>query len=332
MRVSRSSNTRWLTWIVWLLLSGPFVLPACSSSSLNQNKTIGILQFTERLDAAVEGFKAGMTEEGYIEGQNITYLYRNAERDIDLLDSYTREMVNDGAELILAITTPAAVAAMEATRETDIPILFVMVSDPQSAGLVDSLTEPGGRITGVIDGGVQVAAKRLEILAQADPNIKRVLVVHSNTAALMQAIDDLRAVAPELGIELVLISVTSTEEAGAAYASIEPGEVDAVFVPSDSIVARADAALLQLVQRDCIPAIRGGGTDQASVLGYGPNITALGEQVAHMTAKVLSGILPANQPVETPCCFNLTVFLANAQKIGYEFNDEILQRADEIIR
>ncbi len=172
VRSQNSARHRWptLTCATTLITS---LLTACFAPPL-QNYTIGVINTVPDLDATLEGFKEGMTELGYVEGENVTYLYEGATVDMDELDSVAQGLAAANVDLILSITTPATQAAQRATADNNIPVVFVPVTDPVGAGLVDSLKSPGGNITGVTF-GIQ-EGRRLEWLIQVAPAIEQVSV------------------------------------------------------------------------------------------------------------------------------------------------------------
>ena len=145
-----------------------------------------------------------------------------------------------------------------------------------------------------------------------DPGIERVLIVHSSGKTGFPGITEMREAAPKLGIDLVTIAVTTADEADAAFASIGPGEIDAVFMPVDAVVKAADAALQKLVKRDHIPIISPSGIRWDSVTSYGPDLRDMGTQMGAMVAKVFNGTDPVMLPVELPRRQRLELFLGRA--------------------
>ena len=303
---------------------------ACTES--NKPMKIGIFTYTEKLDVAVDGFKRALADLGYIDGDNIEYIYRNVEGDPSLSEDYLNELLEAEVDVILSISTPASVAAKAAASGTGTPVVFTLVGDPLAAGLVNDLTHPDQHISGVMGGSNLTAAKRLEVLVKVAPEVRRVLVVHTDEEGLLPGIDALRQAAPAMGIELLIIEVAGPEEAIAAYSHIEPAAVDAVFIPPDPAVVWADESLMQLVRRDALPAIGLNDTTPAMVMTFGPSITDLGSQAAEMVGQVLGGADPGDLPVELPSRQLLTLFLGRAADIGYEFSDEALSLADVLVQ
>jgi len=316
------------------LLTLSIILGACNSSSddADEVKLVGVLQLIDALDPIVDGLKQGLAESKFVEGQNISYMYRNVKGDTGLLQGYLREMIEADVDLIVSLSDPPTAAAKTATHGTGIPVIFSVVSNPQETGLVGSLSAPGGNMSGTMAGINLAAAKRLETLLRVDPDIERVLIVYSTGKTSFPGIREMRDAAPKLGVDLLTVEVATTEEATAAFTSFAPGEIDAVFMPVDAVVKGADAALQELVKRDHIPIVSPSGIRGDSVMSYGPDLRDLGAQMGVMVAKVLNGADPATLPVELPRRQRLALFLGRAKEIGYQFSDTALSLADVVIR
>ena len=292
---------------------------------------VGILQLVDVLADVEDGFKAGMADLGYTEGENISYLQRNANANMDDLQRFAQEFVDEEVDLIVSITTPSSVMAMQAGKDAGIPVVFIMVSDPIGAGLVNSLTQPGGQVTGIMDGDTETVGKRLEILQGLAPSIQKVLSVYSFEEALLPAEENLRQAAATLGVELVERQVHSTEEARAAFLGIEPGEVDAIFVPSDGLIVDAQDAILEVSVRDGLPTVGPGGVSDFCVASYGANFYQAGVQGATLADKILKGSDPAALPVEIARAFDLILNLQIADQIGLTIPEDMLNRADVVL-
>ena len=322
-----------LTLLIVASLTLVFALGGCSKGTDNTDevKLVGVLTLIDALDPIVDGLKEDLAKSGYVEGQNINYLYRNVRADTSLLEGYLNEMIAANVDVIVALSDPPAVAAKTATRGTDIPLIFSVVGNPEETGFVETLSQPGGKMTGTMAGINLAAAKRLEVLLRVDPSIERVLIVHSSGRTSFPGIKEMREVAPKLGVELVTIAVTTAEEADAAFASFAPGEIDAVFMPVDAVVKGAGVALQKLVKRDHIPIISPSGIRGDSVMSYGPDLRDMGAQMGAMVIKVFNGTDPETLPVELPRRQRLALFLGRAEEIGYQFSDEALSLADILV-
>jgi putative ABC transport system substrate-binding protein len=311
------------------------LLPALAgcdgTESQPESYKIGILQLVSVLADVEEGFKAGMADRGYIEGENVTYLQRNANVNMDDLQAFAQEFVDEEVDLIVTITTPSSTTALSASEGTGIPIVFIMVSDPIGAGLVESLTQPGGRVTGIIDGDMETVGKRLELLLKIAPDTQRVLSVYSYEEALLPAEENLRQAAATLGVELVERQVQTTEEANAAFRAVQPGEADAIFMQSDGLIVAAEEGILELALRDGLPQMGPGGVSHFSVASYGANFFRAGEQGAGLADKILKGAEPANVPVELPRKFDLILNRGIADQMGLIIPEDALSLADQVL-
>ena len=327
------SGFRKLLFNLAILACLGWALAGCNGvgGKADEPKVVGVLQLIDVLEPVVIGVKEGLAELDFVEGQNINYLYRNVKGDTSLLEGYLKEMVDAEVDAIVSISDPPTMAAKRATRGTWMPVIFAVVSNPLESGLVESLSQPGADMTGVMAGINLAAAKRLEILLRVDPSIERVLVVHSEGKTSFPGIPEMREAAPKLGIELVTVGVRGTDEAEAAFRRFAPGEIDAVFMPVDKPVAAAAESLRQLIKRDRIILISPSGVRGNSMMSYGPDLRDMGVQMGVMVAKVLGGADPGTLPVELPRVQKLTLFMAAARETGYEFSENALALADVLV-
>jgi putative ABC transport system substrate-binding protein len=303
-----------------------------SCSDRPKTYTIGVINSLSPLDSVLEGFKEGMAELGYFEGENITYLYPGATINMEILDSMARDLAADDVDLILSITTPATKAAHRATADTDVPVVFVPVTDPVGAGLVESLRRPGGNITG-ISFGIQ-ERKRLEFLMKAAPSIKRIYFPYNpEDQSPVLALEIIRKAAAEFGVSLIEYAVRTSEEIVTASQHI-PEDADAFFLPPDSLVVSKQAYFIRAANKLKLP-VTGPNieavTDHGALIAFGMESMASGKQAAHLAHQILRGAKPVDLPVET-AEFRLAVNLRAAEAIGLDIPDEILLQAHTIIR
>jgi putative ABC transport system substrate-binding protein len=294
-------------------------------------KKIGVLNLSSGLDAIVEGFKKRMDEFGYSEGENIAYIYEGATNSIETLDAAAQRLVESEVDLILSLSTPATQAAQRATVDTDIPVVFVPVTDPVGAGLVESLKHPGRNITGVTF--LFQEKQRLQWLVHIVPTIQNIYIPYNpEDRSAVLALETASATAAELGIEIITRTASAPEEVIAATEQI-PAEADAVFRLPDSLFIPHMAQLVEAANARKLPT---SGPGEASVqagtlIVYGIRHDAIAKQAARLTDQILSGIKPADLPVEMAETF-LTINLKTAEIIGLDIPDEVLRQADTIIR
>ena len=330
MKLDRRLECRqYMVAIALLMVLGSF-LSDCGAGEPDI-RTIGVINIVPDLDNTLEGFKEGMTELGYIEGENATYIYEGPTVDIDRLDAVAQGLVETGVDLILSITTPATRAAQRATADTDIPVVFVPVTDPVGAGLVDSLRQPGGNITGVTF-GVQ-EGRRLEWLVRIVPTIEKIYIPYNpKDQSPVLALETVSATAAELGIEIITHRVRTPEEIMAVVENI-PEEADAILLLPDSLVSTRLPDLIKAAVELRLPT-SGANTEavKAGLLtSYGMEQVSSGKQAARLADQIFQGAKPADLPVET-AEFYLAINLRTAEAIGLQIPDEILSQADIIIR
>jgi putative ABC transport system substrate-binding protein len=272
-----------------------------------------------------------LTELGYIEGENVTYIY-NGSVGTDQLDTLAQNLVRAKVDLILSITTNATLAAKRATAGTNIPVVFVPVTDPVEAGIVDNLTRPGGNITGITY--TTLEGKRLEWLLQVAPKIKRVYVVYNpNDQSPVQALKTVSQTAAKLGIELITRKAATPEETKVAFANI-PKEADAIFFLPDYVTS---TNIIDTINRANELGLPTSGPNAAIVsngtlTGYGVDLTiAAKKQAARLASQILQGVRPADLPVENAELFS-GINLKTAKNIGLEISDATLRQANIIIR
>jgi putative ABC transport system substrate-binding protein len=327
---NHSQNETRTGWkiLVWTVV---FSLLLMSCGGDRRIYTIGVINIVPDLDNTLEGFKEGMAELGYIEGENVAYLYEGATVDMDELDSVAQGLVAANVDLILSITTPATQAAQRATTGTDIPVVFVPVTDPVGAGLVDSLRNPGGNITGVTF-GVQ-EGQRLEWLVFIVPTIEQVYVPYNpEDQSPVLALEAVREAATRIGVELITREVRNPDEIMAAIENA-PEEADAIFFLPDSLVSTRMPDLIKAAVELQLPT-SGANTEVVKdgvLTSYGMEQMGSGKQAARLADQIFQGIKPADLPVET-AEFYLAINLKTAEAIGLDISDEILLQADIIIR
>ena len=312
-------------WLIMALIVLASLLVACGQSE-PETITVGIINRVPPLDPVVEGFKAKMAEQGYVEGENITYIYEGAITDQAQLAPYTQKLVDADVDLIFGITTQAATAAQQAT--SDIPIIFAPVNNPVEAGLVKDLTQPGGNVTGITNAGGD--PRRLQWLLEIDPTIKRVFIPYnSNDVAPSTAFASLGKPAAALGIELVPAEVHSAEENVQAIANI-PDDVDAIFLLPDDVIITHIKEWVDAANQKQLP-ISTPNTFPGSLMSFTFDSFTMGQQAARLADQVLKGANAGDLPVENAEFF-LTINLGTAEAIGLEIPDAVLEQANTLIR
>jgi len=319
----------------WMSLFGGIVLvlllTACVSAPQNKTYTIGVINLSQNLDDIVMSFKEGMTNLGYIEGKNITYIY-GGPVSVDKLDAVAQELVEADVDLILSMTTPATQAAQKATAGTAIPVLFIPVTDPVGAGVVASLTKPGGNTTGITY--TTQEGKRLEWLLQVAPTIEQIYVVYnSKDQSPVSALKSVSETATQFDVELLTREASTPEEITAAFKNI-PQEADAIFFLPDSVVNVQIMDWLKIAKELKLPT--SGSNVQlvgdGALTAYGVDLVVSARvQAARLASQILQGDKPADLPVETAEFFS-AINLKTAQSIGLDIPDATLRQANIIVR
>jgi putative ABC transport system substrate-binding protein len=280
----------------------------------------------------VEAFREGLRMLGYVEGQNVLIELRFAEGRIEAFPALAEELVRLKVDVIVAPWTPAALAAKEAT--SSIPIVFVVVSDPVGNGLIASLAHPGGNITGTTDVGVDLAAKRLELLNQLVPRLRRVAALgHPADTVWEPTWRELQAAARQLRIDLVPVLVRTPDQLETAFAGLNR-RVQAVFVAPQVLFSIDRRQVIDLASLARLPAIyeTRGFPDAGGLMSYGPNYRALYGSAARYVDKILKGARPADLPVEQPTDYELVINLKTAKALGLTIRQSVLLGAKTVNR
>jgi putative ABC transport system substrate-binding protein len=306
-------------------------LAACNNEE-GRTYSVGVINVAPNLDVSLAGFKAGMAELGYVEGKNIQYLYEGPTMDMGRLSTRAQSFLAAKVDLILTITTPATLAAKQATAGTGVPVVFTIVTDPVGAGIVDSIQAPGGNITGVTSGRQE--ARRLEWLVRAGPDIRRVYVpFNPKDKSPALALKTVRSAAAKLGVELITREAHDAQTLEDAVLDI-PAEVDAVFLLPDSYLGTRMLDLVSSAIRRNLPFSSPNIIDVKNydiLTSFGVDQQLAGKQAARLADQIFKGARPADLPVET-AEFYLAINLKTAAAIGLRIPDEILRQADVIVR
>lgn len=301
-------------------------LALIDSKVMPVHKVVAVVNHAAVSDPALVGFKKGMAALGWVEGRNVTYLYRGPEASPVALRAQAKEYVDGGADLVVALSTPATQAAVDVTIPANVPLLMAPSSDPVGSGLVKSASHPGRLVTGV--SFALQEPRRLEWLARLVPDLRVVWVPYDPTDPSPNlALRRIQPVADKLGIALVTTDVRSVAELRAALAAI-PKDVQAIFVPPDARVASAVPELLAVAFPRGLPVSspHREGVDQGALFSYGFDLTALGIQAARLGDQILKGIPASDLPIES-AEFSLSINIASAARLGLTIPDDVLRHA-----
>jgi putative ABC transport system substrate-binding protein len=282
----------------------------------------------------LNAFGQGLSEAGYVEGQNLAIEYRWADGHYDRLTALAADLVNRKVDLIaVSAGTATALAAKNAT--STIPIVFTGISDPVGVGLVASLARPGGNLTGFSDMAVELMPKRLELLSELVPKAAVIaLLANPNSPATEQAtIRAAEEAARAKGVQLSILQAGTEGEIETAFASLIQLQAGAVVVAPDPFFFNRREQLAALASHHAVPAIYFGREFAVSggLISYGISYIAVSRQVGAYAGKILKGEKPADLPVQQPSKFELVINLKTAKALGLTVRQSLLQRADEVI-
>ncbi|HHP51343.1 MAG TPA: ABC transporter substrate-binding protein [Moorella mulderi] len=312
-----------------ILALGISILAGCRAARTTGAKKvhIGIVQIVEHpsLNTIRESFIAGLAELGYKEGENIIIDYQNAQGDQSNLKSICQRFVSKKYDLIVAIATPSAQAAVGQTKE--IPIVFAACTEPVGSGLVADLQKPGGNVTGTSD--AISAAKIMELAERITPGFKTVgALYNASETNSLAVIKELKEYAQKRGWEVVEATVTNSSEVQQAAASLV-GKADIIFSPTDNTVASAMPVVAQVAKKAKIPVYVGADSmvKDGGLATYGVNYEVLGKETAKIAAQILKGAKPGDIPVKVMSDLDIYVNLETARAIGVTIPEDILEQA-----
>ena len=297
--------------------------------------TIGLLdpRSPGTVEDLLRAFRQGLKETGYVEGENVTIVYRFAEGQFDRLPELAVELVRRRVSMIAA-TAIAAASAAKAATET-MPIVSILAEDPVRRGLVSSLARPGGNLTGINFLTLELVAKRLEILRELVPALIRlaVLVNPGNAASTETMLGGLEPAASAMGLQIQVLNASTGSEIHAAFATFVRERPDALFVNLDPFFTSRRVQLATLATRHAIPMTSGNRqiTEAGGLMSYGASTTDAWRQAGVYSGLVLKGAKPADLPFVQASKFELVINAETARMLGLTVPPSLLALADEVI-
>jgi ABC-type uncharacterized transport system substrate-binding protein len=315
-------------------LGGAAAWPLTAGAQQPAMPVIGVLNATSPSPFAplMGAFRQGLSEAGYVEGQNLAIEYRWAEGHYDRLPALAADLVGRKVDLIMASTPPSALAAKSAT--STIPIVFRSGADPVADGLVANLARPGGNLTGVSFAADELTAKRLELLSELVPRAGVIaLLMNPSNATAERVMRDAQEAARTKGLQLHVLKASSESEIDSAFASLVQLHVDALVVGADPFLSSRRDKLVALASGRAVPSVYAWREFAASggLISYGPSLTSAYRLVGAYAGKVLKGAQPADLPVQQSKTFELVINLTTAKALGLTIPPSLLARADEVI-
>jgi ABC-type uncharacterized transport system substrate-binding protein len=288
----------------------------------------GIGAGDERRKAILEVLAA----HGFVEGRNLAFEARWGDGRYDRLSEYAAALKASKVDVIVTFGYPAALAAKMSAK--DVPVVVSGAGDPVATGLVESLARPGGNLTGSTELATELSAKRLEILKEAVPNLRKVAVLFNATdRGMTLRYRAAEAAAQVLNVHVQTFGVREPNDFEDAFAEMTRSPPDAILMVSDALTLLNRKKIMEFAAAKKFPAIfefsflvRDGG-----LISYGPNLAAIGARVGDFVARILGGAHPADLPLEQPTQFELVINLKTAKTLGLELPLTLLSRADEVI-
>ncbi len=293
--------------------------------------TVAVTAIVEHpaLDAVRDGIRDELADNGYTAGDNLNFLYESAQGNPATAAQIARKFIGEKPDVIVAIATPSAQAAVAATK--DIPVVFSAVTDPLGAKLITNTQKPGGNVTGLSD--MSPIAQHLDLIKEVTPTAKRIGVAYNpGEANAVSLVDLLKREAPGRNMEIVTASAPKSSDVLAAARSLV-GKVDAIYVPTDNTIVTALESVIKVGIDNRIP-VYSGDTDsvnRGTIAALGFNYYDIGRQTGQVVLRILEGEKPGDIPVRTADGTDLFVNPAAAKKMGVSIPAALLTRATKVV-
>ena len=281
----------------------------------------------------IKSFQREFSKLGYVDGKNVVFEYRYAEGKLDRLPALAQELVQLKVDVLIAPNTPAALAAKNATKS--IPIVFIDVTDPIAAGLIDSLARPGGNITGFTTIGSILAGKRLELLKETVPKLSRVAVLwNPQDPSSAQNWEASQLPGRALGLQLHSMEVSSADKYGAAFKEATKARAGALASAGGGLGTFTENDIAKLANKYRLPAIytRQAVVENGGLMSYGPDQFEGFKRTAVFVDKILKGTPPSEIPVEQPMAYELAINLQTAKALGLTIPPIVLMRVTRVVK
>jgi len=293
---------------------------------------VGVIYEGGPLGLAIDGLKDGLRDLGYEIGKQYVLEIRDLKGDRKAAEEAGKSLEQKKVDLIYAVSTSVVILVRRTT--TEVPIVFAVGSDPVAAGLVDSFAKPGGRLTGVPFLSADLTAKRLEILKEILPEVRRVVTFYDpKSEVAMRAANSAREAAKHLHVELVERPVGSVEDLRLGMQALKAREVDAYFYTQDAMVVSQTQFIIDTAKSKKLATMFGevGAVTQGALVSYGVSYYDVGRLSAKYVQRVLTGTSPKNLAIESLSRPGLALNLKTARELGVTFQPSVLLRADKII-
>jgi putative ABC transport system substrate-binding protein len=316
-----------------LVGGGAIGLPLVARAQQSTRPLIGFLHLSspETTRQRLAAFQQGLGDAGYVEGRNVAIEYRWAQDQNDRMAGLIADLVRRQVSVIVVLeSTNGALAAKAATQA--IPILFMQGADPVKIGLVDSLSRPGGNITGIVLFLVEVATKRVQLLHELMPEATSIAYLRNPTNPVYAETEtrEMETAARALGMQLLFMNASRLSEIDEAFAKMVQQKVPALLVSSDGFLLTHRDYVVAQAARHAVPAIYGWQAD-GGLISYGTNFPEAWRQAGVYTGRILKGEKPADVPVQQATKVDLIINLKTAKALGVTVPPTLLRRADEVV-
>ena len=320
---------------ILLLVVALMIVGGVSSLAAAQPLVIGVTQIVEHpaLDAARDGFIAALEEAGYKEGEDVVYDLQNAQGDFTNAISIAQKFKDDKVDLIVAIATPTAQAALQVNKE--IPIVINAVTDPVAASLAKSWESSGNNLTGMSDAAPN--KQQVELIPRFLPEAKNVgTIYNAGEANSVVQIEVAKETCKELGLNLIEVVVSNSSEVLMAAQSLA-GRVEAIYIVTDNTVVSALESVIKVCNQEKIALILADSStvDKGALASYGIDYYSLGKKSGEIALQIIKGAKPSDIPIQTitdPKDLQFVVNLDAAKILGISISEEIIKEADKIIK
>ena len=317
------------SFLVAALLAAPAAVRAQRAKSARE---IGVLA-QELQPGLLETFRDELRKLGYVEGSDIRIELRNAAGRNERLPALVEELLRLDVDVIVAINTPAARAAKNATRT--VPIVMMRVADPVKSGLVASLARPGGNVTGVSFMPDALGPKGVELLRETLPSLSRMAALYQgdNPGAVV-IIDEVERKGEQLGLKFVRLPVRGPNDYQGAFETATRARSEALFVMDDGAITKHRREILDLAAKHSLPvvSIYRDFAESGALIAYGPSLDTVYRRAANYVDRILKGTTPGDLQVEQPTNFDLVINLKTARDLNLTIPPSVLARADDVIR
>ena len=318
------------------LLGGAAAAWPLAARAQQSTPVIGFLdaRSPEAMADRLRGFRQGLGEAGYVEGDNVTILYRWGENKLDRPPEQAAELVRRRVAVIIGSGGIHAIMAAKAATAT-IPVVFIVSEDPVRLGLVKSLARPEGNLTGINFYNSELVAKQLELLRELVPQAAAVaaFVNPASTNTFEATLRDIEPAGRAMGLQIKLLRASTSREIDAAFAALAPERPDALFIGNDAFFNSRRVQFVQLAAHHRLPAIYSGReySEIGGLISYGTNIADAYRQAGVYAGRILKGAKSSDLPVLQSSKFELVINRQTARTLGLSVPDKLLVAADEII-